>query len=414
MNSRSFLPLVVRMTPSLNGGCHPERSEGSAFPLGPDKFLAQITRSHEIVIQRHRKAKSRRDLKKESFLFSLCLGASVVSFGFGFSVPCSLARRPKVRALDHRVFPVTCSLIWLRLCRAAPPSLFGYLGCGAAALCIVLASFGAEPLAQRQSAGLRITDALFEDYSGAPAARWEMKLGEEVALNFRIEGFGRQEAVNKEGLREERVSLHYEIELRDPLGVPVEAVKSGEIVTALSAQDAEWRPKVNWSARVPSSAPGGTYTIHIQVNDRIANRDNERSVPFRVLGPSVPAADGLQVAQLEYSNSERGPWNPERYFSPAETIWVRYKVTGYRVSSEKQVWVEQDWTALDSDGKLVVTQPNAAVANERSFYPPRFLSTAFTLNLKSPKPGKYTLRIAVRDRISEQMISMDSDFFIRP
>ena len=59
MNSRSLrqsqgsllLSLVDRMTTSMDGGCHPERSEGSAFPLGPDKFLAQITRSHEIVVQ---------------------------------------------------------------------------------------------------------------------------------------------------------------------------------------------------------------------------------------------------------------------------------------------------------------------------------------------------------------------------
>ena len=50
MNSRSFLPLFVSDTPTLNGGCHTERSDGAAFPLGPDKFLAQITRIHEIVI----------------------------------------------------------------------------------------------------------------------------------------------------------------------------------------------------------------------------------------------------------------------------------------------------------------------------------------------------------------------------
>ncbi len=93
---------------------------------------------------------------------------------------------------------------------------------------------------------------------------------------------------------------------------------------------------------------------------------------------------------------------------------MRYKVSGFRVSPEKQVWVEQDWTVLDPDGKVVITQPNASVENERSFYPPRFLFASFMLNLKNPKPGRYALRVAVRDRLSDQSVSTDSNFFLRP
>jgi len=269
-------------------------------------------------------------------------------------------------------------------------------------------------MAQKQNRGLKIADVLFEDASGATSERWQMKPGEEVALSFRIEGFGRQETKNREGLREERVSLRYQIELRDSQGVPVEPPKSGEIVTSLSLQDAEWRPKINFVAKVPDSAPGGNYTVRIQLNDLIAHRDIERLVPFRVLAQNLPTAESLQISQIEYADSDRGPWNPERYFSAAETIWVRFKVSGYRVSPEKQVWVEQDWTVLDADGKVVVTQSNASEENERSFYPPRFLATAFTLRLMQPRPGKYTLRIAARDRIGEQNITADSDFYIRP
>ena len=31
-----------------------------------------------------------------------------------------------------------------------------------------------------------------------------------------------------------------------------------------------------------------------------------------------------------------------------------------------------------------------------------------------PKPGMYTLRIAIRDRVGEQAISTDSNFFLQP
>lgn len=267
---------------------------------------------------------------------------------------------------------------------------------------------------QKQSAAtLKVSDVFFEDFQGAPTTRWVMKPGEEVALDFRIDGFGRQEAVDKEGLREQRVHLTYQIELHDPEGNVVEPAKPGEIVTTLTPQDAEWRPKINWSARVPAAAPGGNYSILIHVGDLIAKRETDRTVSFRVSGQSLPA-ETLQISQVEYSNSERGPWNPERYFARSEAIWIRYTVTGFRVSPEKQVWVEQDWAVLDESGKEVVSQPNAYVTNETSYYPPRFLSTNFTLKLKDAKPGKYTLRIVARDRIGDESTTVNSDFFLRP
>jgi hypothetical protein len=261
---------------------------------------------------------------------------------------------------------------------------------------------------------LRITDALFEDYSGALYSRWEMKPGEEVALSFRVESFARQEQLDTEGLREDRVELHYRIELRDPEGVPVVPEQSGDMNTTLRPQDGDWRPKISWAARVPPTAPGGGYSIQILLTDRIAQKDVERKVQFRVAGPRLVARDTLEVRQLEYSTSEHGPWSRERYFAPSETIWVRYQVAGYGLSPEKQVSVEEDWTVLDAGGKIIATKPVAMVEEQRSFYPPHYLTAEFSLNLQSPKPGKYTLRIVVRDKIREQNISYDSEFFLRP
>ena len=266
----------------------------------------------------------------------------------------------------------------------------------------------------RAGQGPRLTDVLFEDYSGALFSRWQMKPGEEVALSFRVENFGRQEQLDKEGLREDRVELHYQIELRDPEGVPVAPEQSGDVNTTLRPQDGDWRPKVDWTSKVPATAPGGEYSVRILLSDRIAQKDVERKVSFRVVGPRLVARDTLEVRQLEYSNSERGPWSRERYFAPSETIWVRYQVAGYGLSSEKQVSVEEDWTVLDAEGKIFATKPVAMVEDQRSFYPPHFLTAEFSLNLQTPKPGKYTLRIVVRDKIRGQNISYDSEFFLRP
>ncbi len=271
----------------------------------------------------------------------------------------------------------------------------------------------AQTAPPQDSPELKIADVLFEDYSGGLNSHWEMKPGEEVVMSFRIEGFGRLEMM-EEGINEQKVNLHYRIAMQDPQGVAVEPERTGEIETTLGMQDKEWRPKINWSARIPDTAPGGDYTVRIEVSDRIAQRDTVKNASFRVLGPRASAADELQIRQLEYSVSERGPWSRERYFSPSEAIWVRYQVAGYGVSPNKQIWVEQDWTVLDPDGKVIVKQPDGFDRKEQHFYPPRFLATSFTLNLTRPKPGKYTLRIEVRDRIRDRNISFESNFFLRP
>ena len=285
------------------------------------------------------------------------------------------------------------------------------------ALCILfvfLASSPAGAWPQKSGSELRIVDVLFEDYSGGLSSRWEMRAGEEVSLSFRLEGFGRLPVVSQDEPGKQRVNLHYQIELADPQGVLVTPEGQGTVETTLGPQDAEWHPKINWSARVPFSAPSGSYRVRIRVNDRIANRESVKEVSFGVRGEPVPASNHLQVVQLEYSSSEGGPWNPERYFSPTEAIWVRYRIVGFGVSPEKQVWVEQDWTVLDEAGKVAVAQENAWVEKQQSFYPPRFLSTVFDLNLRNPKPGKYTLRIDLRDRIGGQTASFESNFFLRP
>jgi hypothetical protein len=278
----------------------------------------------------------------------------------------------------------------------------------------LLPSASMKLFAQKPASELKIVDVLFEDYNGDVTSRWQMKAGQEVSLSFRVEGFGRLPVDSQDGLHHVRVTLQYQIALHDPLGVLVIPKEQGSIETTLSPQDAEWRPKIHWSARVPATAPGGDYHVRIELNDRISNQQFVKDVSFLVRGEAVETSNHLQLDHVEYSNSEAGPWSSERYFSPTESIWVRYRVVGFTVSPDKHVWLEQDWTVLNESGKVVVDQKNAAVQTETGFYPPRFLPTTFNVNLRDAKPGKYTLQIVLRDRIGEQGATFESNFFIRP
>ena len=169
-----------------------------------------------------------------------------------------------------------------------------------------------------------------------------------------------------------------------------------------------------WTAAVPPSAPSGTYQVRMRVKDRIKEQSAEAAVQFRVQGETLPASSGLEIQQLEYARSASGPWFSERPFSPQDPIYVRYRIVGFAVSPAREVWVEQDWTLFDAEGRVLVSRENAAVEKLQAFYPPRFLSAFFDLTLDNPRPGAYRLHIEIRDRIGRQTASADSRFVLRP
>ena len=283
-----------------------------------------------------------------------------------------------------------------------------------ATMALTTCVFAQTPPAAQQPESLKVVDLLFEDYEGWPSSRLEIKAGGEAVLNFRVEGFERREETNDAGYPESRVSLRYEVEMRDPQGVLVEPVKDGQIQMTLGQQDDKWRPLVRWSAMIPEWAPGGNYPIQIRVRDEIGDQQAEGKVTLQVRGQSVPEADTLRAEHLEFARSLDGPWSSQRYFALRDPVYVRFTIIGYRIASDQRVWVEQDWTVLDAEGRVVIHNDNAVEEQSQHFYPPRFLTTSFRVELEYPKPGPYLLRIALRDRIGDQTYSQEASFTLRP
>lgn len=265
-----------------------------------------------------------------------------------------------------------------------------------------------------QTGVLRVTDVQFEDERGDVRYSLNTRAGSDIVLTFRVEGYERRRIENPGEVPAERVRLLYEAELRDPQGVLVQPAQTGEVDTILGPRDDQWRPRIRWSGSLPPYAPTGEYKVQIRVQDAQGNTETTHNVPVRVQGEAVQPAESLEVQRLEYANSANGPWFSRRVFPLGRPIHVRYKVTGFRVSPENAVWVEQDWMVMDAERNVIVSQENVVVEEHQSFYPPRFLSTTFELNLTDPKPGMYTLRIAVRDEVGGQSITHDSDFSLRP
>lgn len=275
------------------------------------------------------------------------------------------------------------------------------------------AGFGQTP-APKAGSGLRIDDVQFEDEHGDVRYSLITGAGTQVVMSFRVQGFERRRVEKQGEVPEQRVHLQYEAALHDPQGVLVAPGESGEVDTILGPRDGEWTPRIRWSAALPSYALAGEYKVELRVKDVQSGEETASSVPLRVRGETVRPDAPLGVQQLEYANTRNGPWFSRRFFAPKRPVHVRYKVAGFAVSPDSEVWVEQDWAVLDTEGNVVVSQENVVVEHEKSFYPPRYLRTVFELALEDPKPGAYTLRIAIRDRVSGQSASLDSEFFVRP
>ena len=257
------------------------------------------------------------------------------------------------------------------------------------------------------AAELAVVDAYFEDYDRMLVRQQLLPAGDTVFLTFRVAGFRANE--------KRQVRLSYWIDCLDPQNVPLVETYSTTIEETLSPQDERWRPKVNWSVVVPSYAPSGQYRVQIKVRDEIAGQETRHQMSFGVKGLEVEPSPTLAVRNFEFADSEDGKPKESATYPRSSTLWARFRLVGFKVGPDKQIDLEQDLSVLDSDGKVVFSKPQAAVEKHRMFYPPRFLTESFNLELQqNVRPGQYTIRLDIRDLLGQQTSRYETRFTVLP
>lgn len=256
-------------------------------------------------------------------------------------------------------------------------------------------------------AQLQIQDAYFEDYDRRLVRDQKLPAGEALYLTFRIGGFKQDDQRN--------VRLSWFVDCLDPQGRPLAETTAEKIVQTLAPQDESWRPKVDWSLVIPNYAESGQYQVLIRVRDEMANTNAEKKMTFQVTGLSFEPSTSLAVRGFEFMDSEEGRSKISPVFSSGAMMWARFRVLGYKISPDKQVGVEVDLSILDLEGKVLYSRPQAAVEKHRMFYPPRFLTEIFSLQMpKAPKPFEYVLRLELRDLIGNQEAQYETKFTVQP
>jgi hypothetical protein len=260
--------------------------------------------------------------------------------------------------------------------------------------------------AMRAADKLSIIDAYFEDPEHRIVRSLMLNAGETCYFTFKVSGF-RTDAKHN-------MQLEYRVQFLDPKGVPVVEDFSDKMEATLSAQDANWLPKLAWERIVPPFAPAGDYQLKVHVEDKIGKTTADFETTFKVRGESINPGDKLVVQQFIFSDTENGRQKNDDVYHQGTVLWARFKLTGYKIE-DKSYFVEADLAILDSSGQPLYTNPNAAVEKNRMFYPPHVLSTNFNLDVsKSVRPGEYTLRLDIRDKIGNQTASYESKFHVEP
>jgi hypothetical protein len=229
--------------------------------------------------------------------------------------------------------------------------------------------------------------------------------GEILFYSFQVTGY--QAA-------DEKVHLSYEINALDPSGVKIMEPIKGAVDATLAPQDKEWKPKVHPEIPLPPLAGSGTYKIVARVTDDIGKTEASKELAFSVRGRDVAPSDTLVVRNFHFFRTEEEP-NPlaTPAYRRGDAVWTRFDITGYKFGDGNMVEVAYGIAVLNSDGKVLFSQDQAAVEQGGSFYPKRYVPGQMSLTTQSNmRPGDYFIVVKVEDRVGNQKYETKEKFTV--
>jgi hypothetical protein len=229
--------------------------------------------------------------------------------------------------------------------------------------------------------------------------------GEILFFSFQVAGYK---------AADDKVHISYEVNAVDAKGVRIMEPVKGDVEATLAPQDKEWKPKVHPEIPLPALAGSGTYKIVARVTDDIGKTEASKEVPFEVRGHNVEPSDTLVVRNFRFYRSDEDP-NPlaNPAFRRGDSVWARFDITGYKFGEGNMVEVAYGIAVLNSEGKVLFSQDQAAVEQGGSFYPKRFVPGQMSITTQSNmRPGEYYIVVKVEDRIGNQKAESKEKFTV--
>jgi hypothetical protein len=261
---------------------------------------------------------------------------------------------------------------------------------------------------------LALVHAVFSTSEDGPpeASDEEYVPGETIHFSCQAEGFRKVD--KPKDLGKQNISIKFKIEVRDKNGILLQPVQDGKIETTVTEEDKNWMPKLRETIVVPPLAGTGEYAVLVKLSDELASVNTEKSAVFHIKGRDVAPSDSLIVRNFRFLRTEDDEKPlPVAAYRPADSVWARFDMTGYKLGDKNQVDIEYGLTVLREDGSVAYTEPQAADQKTQTFYPQRYQPGVLNLNLAKDQPlGKYTIVLAVRDNLGKQMYETRETFSV--
>jgi hypothetical protein len=273
------------------------------------------------------------------------------------------------------------------------------LSASCAAVAVLVSPLGAQTL--------KVTHAVVSDSEDGPelAQGAAFQAGETVYFSFQVDGY-------RMGLTG-KIQLTGHIQAFDPAGTPIVPRDEELIGTTVSEEDKDWKPKIRLPFQLPSIAPPGNYAIRFEALDQQSHQTATGEVAFRVRGSGVERTTALSIRDLGFYRApeDASPLPRPAAYRPADMLWVRFNITGYRYGDQNSIDAGYDVEVLSPSGKQLFSEENAAVEKSQAFYPQPWVPATFNLSLDAKTtPGTYTLVITAHDAVGNQMAVERAEF----
>ncbi len=248
--------------------------------------------------------------------------------------------------------------------------------------------------------------AQFED--GPPLGALRLVPGEVLYFSFFADGF-RKSATG-------RVEMTGHVQVFDPNGIAVAPTEEILIVTDLSPEDKDWKPKLRAAVCTncprPSLSQPGVYKVKYEVTDEQSKQTASGESTFGVEAKYVAPSGILAVRELNfYRNQDDTTALITPSYRAGDIVWVKFYITGYKYGGQNSIDASYDVELLGPDGASIMKKEDAAMEKSMAFYPQPYIPGIFNLSLKSTMSHNvYTLVITARDAMGKQTATATSKF----
>ncbi len=244
--------------------------------------------------------------------------------------------------------------------------------------------------------------AQFED--GPPLGALRLVPGEIVYFSFIADNFKKSDTG--------KVALTGHAQVFDPGGIPVSPKEEILILTILSEEDKNWKPKLRAEFALPPIAPPGTYTVRYDATDEQSHQAASGEATFEVEAKFVAPSNVLSVRELNfYRNQDDTTALITPTFRPGDMVWVKFFIVGYKIGEQNSIDAGYDVELLAADGTSIMKKEDAAMEKSTAYYPQPYVPAIFNLALKATMTRSvYTLVITAHDANGNQTATARSKF----